>query len=72
MKGVPPVGMLLTPRGSAWMLLILVLAIGAGGLAPPIAPATTPGAADFSADRAIRHIANISREPHPIGSSAQP
>jgi len=52
------------------VLLILLLAIGAGGLATPGIPSSSMDATEFSAERAIRHVASIAREPHPLGSSA--
>jgi acetylornithine deacetylase/succinyl-diaminopimelate desuccinylase-like protein len=52
------------------VLLILLLAVGAGGLATPRIPSSSTDVTDFSAERAIRHVASVAQEPHPIGSSA--
>ena len=59
----------LVPRlaGIAWILLTAWVGVwlsGPGGVAPENAPAT-----EFSAERAMRHIQQMARAPHPVGSA---
>jgi hypothetical protein len=53
-------------------MLALLLAVAAGMFqltTPAVAPRTAPQTA-FSAARAMQHLEEIAREPHPIGSPA--
>jgi hypothetical protein len=60
------------PLVGALLMLALLLAVAAGMFqltTPAVAPRTAPGTA-FSAARAMQHLEEIAREPHPIGSPA--
>ena len=52
-----------------WVALALALVVGAMPLVPP-AVEQDPGAASFSTDRALAHVAAVARRPHPVGSAA--
>lgn len=56
---------------AAVMAATLVAAVGFGLLARPSAPAVAPASApqkDFSAERALAHVREIARRPHPSGT----
>ncbi|MEW6071769.1 MAG: M20/M25/M40 family metallo-hydrolase, partial [Planctomycetota bacterium] len=65
-SGHPPA----RPDGLAWLSLALLLAAAAAGLVPPTPrpfPASAP-AGEFAAERALVHLREIARAPHPTGS----
>lgn len=53
---------------AAALLLIVVLAVWYAGSVPDVVPASAP-ADVFSAERAMKHVREIARGPHPIGSA---
>ena len=59
-----------TEASLTFLFLVLVSALALRSLAPPAAvPASAPPS-DFSAERAMKHLDVIAREPHPTGSAA--
>jgi hypothetical protein len=62
-----------TPRWSWWQTLgLLILASAAVvavlALLPPALPSGAPSTTEFSASRAMSHVATLAREPRPVGS----
>ncbi|MDJ0924109.1 MAG: M20/M25/M40 family metallo-hydrolase, partial [Acidimicrobiia bacterium] len=54
---------------SPWLLVVLFVALGFYSVAAPAPrPADAP-AGEFSANRAIDHVAAIAQQPHPMGSA---
>jgi hypothetical protein len=53
--------------GLAWVVALAALGIALSG-PPPVVPATAP-AANFSAERAMGHVRETARAPHPAGSA---
>src|SRR3954471_9372898 len=51
-----------------WLGLILIGGLALWGTRPPPAVKASAPADVFSADRAIAHLAQIAKKPHPIGS----
>jgi hypothetical protein len=54
----------------AWALVIVLAIIAVRGLRPPAPLAANAPASEFSAHRAIAHVREIARVPHPLGSDA--
>ena len=54
----------------AWCLVLVSIAFGYFSLVPPRAVTADAPATEFSADRAMRHVEAIAREPHPMGTAA--
>lgn len=54
----------------AWFLVLVSIAFGYSSLVPPRAVTADAPATEFSADRAMRHVEAIAREPHPMGTAA--
>ena len=55
-----------TPRGLAWVALLVVLTAIVGAIPTP----DVSSSMDFSTEKALDHIAAIAQQPHPIGSPA--
>ena len=53
-----------------WLVLIGIAALAIYATRPPRALPEAAPAEQFSAARAMRHVAQIAREPHPIGTAA--
>ena len=57
-------------RAAIWLALLATAAIAIYGTTPPPALDESAPADQFSAARAKRHVQQIAREPHPIGTAA--
>jgi hypothetical protein len=52
-----------------FLFILLMATVARSNLVPPVVPASAP-VTDFSAERAMKYLTVIAREPHPIGSIA--
>ena len=57
-------------RAALWSALVLAAAFGLYGIRPPAALGPEAPLEQFSAARAVSHLASIAARPHPIGSPA--
>ena len=63
------VGLLGEGRGASALVVVLLVALGFSSLTSPPPQPTDAPSTEFSALRAMEHVEEIAREPHPMGSA---